>query len=45
MEIIDGMSNLTEITKNEKIIIWENDRLACQCRIKKGMVKKISESF
>ena len=40
MEIIDGMNNLTEMTQNEKDnTLGKNERLACQCRIKKGVVK------
>ncbi len=40
MEIVEGMSNLTEITQNEKDTnLSKNERLACQCRITKGTVK------
>jgi ferredoxin len=40
MEIVEGMENLTEKTQNEKDqMLYDNERLACQCKIKKGTVK------
>lgn len=40
MEVIEGMENLSEPTENEKeFSLGEKERLACQCKIKKGLVK------
>ena len=41
IEVIEGMDNLTEPTQAEKDFLGEieNERLACQCKIKKGNVK------
>ena len=41
IEIADGMKNLSEPTQAEKDFLGEinNERLACQCKIKKGTVK------
>ena len=42
VEIVEGMENLSELTKNE-LDMGMNDeepyRLMCQCKIKKGLVK------
>ena len=40
MEVTEGLENLTEKTQNEKEHALDpNERLACQCQIKKGLVK------
>lgn len=41
IEIAEGMENLSDFTQAEKDFLGEmhNERLACQCRIKKGDVK------
>jgi len=40
MEVVEGMDNLTERTVNEKEFSMKpSERLACQCKIKKGLVK------
>ncbi|MBI5346284.1 MAG: (2Fe-2S)-binding protein [Chlamydiae bacterium] len=41
IEVIEGMNNLTDPTQAEKDFFGEveNERLACQCKIKKGTVK------
>jgi len=40
IKILEGKENLSELTENEKMFGLDgNKRLACQCRIKKGMVK------
>jgi ferredoxin len=41
IEIAEGMNNLSEFTQAEKDFLGEmhNERLACQCQIKKGVVK------
>ena len=41
IEITEGMDNLTDFTQAEKDFLGEmqNERLACQCKIKKGTVK------
>lgn len=45
MEVVEGIENLTEKTQNEKDHALDpNERLACQCQIKKGVVK-IRTSF
>jgi ferredoxin len=39
IKVIKGMENLTEKTQQElDMDLEENERLACQCRIKKGEV-------
>ncbi len=44
MEVVEGMDNLNEKTQNEiDNGLKDGQRLACQCKIKKGFVKvKIS---
>ena len=41
IEVIEGKENLTEMTQEELDFLGETDeeRLACQCRIKSGEVK------
>ena len=40
IEILEGAENLTEPTEAEKeMFLGKNQRLACQCKIKKGTVK------
>lgn len=41
IEVKEGMENLTEFTQEEKDFLGEMgcERLACQCRLKKGTVK------
>ncbi|MEI6242583.1 MAG: 2Fe-2S iron-sulfur cluster-binding protein [Chlamydiota bacterium] len=41
VKILDGMDNLSEYTEAEKDFLGEKkeERLACQCKIKKGTVK------
>ncbi len=41
IEITEGMSNLSAFTQAENDFLGEmqNERLACQCKIKKGEVK------
>jgi len=41
IEVVDGMENLSEPTQAEKDFLGEiqNERLACQCKIKNGNVK------
>ena len=40
IEIIEGMQNLSERNEKENDMgLSENQRLACQCTIKKGIVK------
>ena len=43
IDVVDGMENLSEKSDNEKEFdLWElkdNQRLACQCRIKSGVVR------
>lgn len=40
IEIIKGKENLSELTEEEKELgMDEDNRLACQCKIKKGEVK------
>ena len=40
VEIIEGVENLNEFTEKEKeFSLLKNHRLACQCRIKKGLVR------
>lgn len=41
IEIVEGMNNLTPFTQAEKDFLGEmqNERLACQCKIKSGEVK------
>jgi ferredoxin len=41
VEVVEGMENLTPLTQEEKDFLGEdgNNRLACQCKIKKGTVK------
>ena len=40
VEVLEGMQNLSEKNEKEKDMgLAENQRLACQCRIKKGVVK------
>ncbi len=41
IEVVEGMDNLTEPTQAEKDFLGEiqNERLACQCKIKGGTVK------
>lgn len=39
-EVVEGIGNLTERTDNEKEFSMKpSERLACQCKIKKGVVK------
>lgn len=41
IEVAEGMENLSPFTQAEKDFLGEmqNERLACQCKIKKGTVK------
>ncbi len=41
IEVVEGMENLSEFTQAEKDFLGEmhNERLACQCKIKSGVVK------
>lgn len=40
IDILEGEENLSELTESEKDLMRDKKhRLACQCRIKKGMVK------
>ena len=40
IEIVDGQENLSELTQEEKDIgMNKTRRLACQCKIKRGIVK------
>lgn len=41
IEVKKGMENLSEMTEEEKDFLGDTDdeRLACQCRIKKGTVE------
>lgn len=41
IEIEEGMENLSEFTEEEQDFLGEldNERLACQCKIKSGCVK------
>lgn len=40
MKVIEGMENLTEMTEAEKFAkLPKEQRLVCQCTIKKGTVK------
>lgn len=41
VEVVEGQENLTPMTEEELDFLGEQDyeRLACQCRIKKGCVK------
>lgn len=40
IEIVEGEDNLTDLTKNEEYLGRDkNHRLACQCKIKSGVVK------
>ena len=41
IEVTEGMDNLSDFTQSEKDFLGEidNERLACQCKIKKGTVK------
>lgn len=40
VEILEGMENLNEINEKEKEMGCEgNERLGCQCKVKKGEVK------
>jgi len=41
IEIVEGMNNLSDPTQAEKDFLGEiqNERLACQCKIKSGSVK------
>ena len=40
IEVLEGMENLSELTDPEKEMgLEDNSRLACQCKIKQGMVK------
>ncbi len=40
IEILEGMKNLNEINESEKDMGCEgNERLGCQCKIKKGEIK------
>lgn len=42
VEIVEGMENLSELTKNELDMGLNNEepyRLMCQCKIKSGLVK------
>ncbi len=40
VEVVDGMENLSEFTEAEEDFLGEmdNERMACQCRIKHGTV-------
>lgn len=41
IEVKEGMENLSEFTQEEADFLgdMENERLACQCKIKSGIVK------
>lgn len=41
VEVVEGMENLSEMTQEEKDFLGEQDRerLACQCKIRSGLVK------
>jgi len=41
IEVVEGMENLSDFTQAEKDFLGEmqNERLACQCKIKSGEVK------
>lgn len=41
VNVVEGMENLSEFTQAEEDFLGEkgNERLACQCKIKKGTVK------
>lgn len=40
IEIVEGMENLSQLTAAERdMAVEEGFRLACQCRIKKGIVR------
>ncbi|MCB1181002.1 MAG: (2Fe-2S)-binding protein [Chlamydiia bacterium] len=41
IEIQEGMNNLSEFTQEEEDFLgdMESERLACQCKLKKGTVK------
>ena len=40
IEVLEGMENLSEINdKEEEMGLEKNFRLACQCKIKQGLVK------
>ena len=41
IEVTEGMENLSEFTQEEEDFLGEKgcERLACQCRLKKGAVK------
>tara|TARA_Y100000034_G_C6883785_1_gene405455 strand:+ start:1686 stop:1940 length:255 start_codon:yes stop_codon:yes gene_type:complete len=40
IEILDGENNLSELTESEQVMEMDKtNRLACQCKIKQGLVK------
>jgi ferredoxin len=41
IEVIEGMENLSDFTQEERDFLGEqnHERLACQCKIKSGIVK------
>jgi len=41
IEVMDGMENLSEFTQEEEDFLGDldNERLACQCKLKSGLVK------
>lgn len=40
VEVKEGMENLSERTQEEKdMLLEENERLLCQCKIKNGLVQ------
>ncbi|HSX03790.1 MAG TPA: 2Fe-2S iron-sulfur cluster-binding protein [Rhabdochlamydiaceae bacterium] len=41
IEVVEGMDNLSDFTQEEKDFLGEqnHERLACQCKIKSGIVK------
>lgn len=41
IEVVEGMENLSDFTQEEKDFLGEqnHERLACQCKIKSGVVK------
>jgi ferredoxin len=40
IDVVEGFDNLTPLTEEEKIMGMEGQgRLACQCKIKQGIVK------
>lgn len=41
IEVVDGMENLSEFTQEERDFLGDmnKERLACQCKIRKGCVK------